>query len=332
MRNDFYIQQYREEGRALGMDIRLVLVEDICRDGAREEEDFADFVSAAVPPDFVINRTRMYRFGEILEDREIPVFNSSQVSRVGNDKWYAYRFFKQQLPELPMAETRCIASSEELAEILFSAHFAEYRETFPVFKSRHGHGGQEVFLLSGGADAVGGTRSQRAVSDADAVGGTRSQRAISDADAVGGTCSQRAVSDADAVYRALSGKACIAQRRISTRIPADIRVYVLGGKLYAAIKRTGQPGGFLANFSMGGRVQPVSLTASQRDMVEAVLKVLPMDYAGIDFIEDTDGNWYLGEIEDMVGARMLWKCQGVSLVGEYLRHIRESIGGRGLQT
>lgn len=294
-RNASYIHQYQQEGRSLGMDIQLVLVEELCEDETRVEDVFADYVSTGMPPDFVINRTRMYLFGEILEDRGIPVFNSSLVSRVGNDKWEAYTFFKQHLPGLPMAETKYIASDDELSRILFSDSFREYREKYPVIKSCQGHGGQEVYLLSGRADGVCGP------------------------------LSKQAGSNADTVYKALAGKACIAQRRIPAKLPTDIRVYVLGGKIYAAMKRTGQPGGFLANFSKGGHACPVSLTASQHNMVEAVLDVLPMDYAGIDFIEDVDGNWYLGEIEDMVGARMLWESQKISPVRAYLCHIKEKI-------
>lgn len=289
-RNASYIQCYREEGAAMGMEIALFIVEDMCRDGSARS--FAECISVETPPDFVINRTRNYQFGKILEDRGIPVFNCALVSRVGNDKWYAYNFFRRYLPELSMAQTRCIASDEELSDILFSEKYRKYRENFPVFKSRHGHGGQEVYLLSGGAETADDT------------------------------CSTKAGCDAVTVYKALSGKPCIAQRRIAADIPTDVRVYVLGGKIYAAVKRTGRPEGFLANFSKGGHALAVSLTDSQRKLVEQVLDVLPIDYAGIDFIEDADGNWYLGEIEDMVGARMLWECQRKLPVGEYLRHIK----------
>lgn len=87
----------------------------------------------------------------------------------------------------------------------------------------------------------------------------------------------------------------------------DMRVYVVGGKPIAAMLRESKDD-FRSNFSLGGRASFVpldSLEDDEREIVEKVSAVLPLDYAGIDVIRD-GGRAVLNEIEDPVGARMLY--------------------------
>lgn len=87
----------------------------------------------------------------------------------------------------------------------------------------------------------------------------------------------------------------------------DMRVYVIGGKPAAAMLRESKTD-FRSNFSLGGSARFVpldALSAEELSIVEKVCSVLPLHYAGVDIMRD-HGRSVLNEIEDPVGARMLY--------------------------
>ena len=87
-------------------------------------------------PDYALVRTIAPALSKDLEGAGTRLFNSAAVSLLANDKWETYRFAKEiGLTVLPTA----LSSSVE----------ADSPFGYPVVvKSRAGHGGSEVFLLS----------------------------------------------------------------------------------------------------------------------------------------------------------------------------------------
>lgn len=101
----------------------------------------------------------------------------------------------------------------------------------------------------------------------------------------------------------------------------DLRVYVLGKKILGCILRTANQG-FKSNFSLGGTVCKYQLTHIELTMVQKIINSYPFDFVGIDFLVDEDGKLIFNEIEDVVGARMLYQCTKINLVEEYLSYIK----------
>ena len=99
----------------------------------------------------------------------------------------------------------------------------------------------------------------------------------------------------------------------------DVRVYILGNKIVAAVFRTSTES-FKSNFSLGGQVQIYKLNQQEEAMVEKIIKKLPLDYAGIDFTFHK-GRAVFNEIEDAVGARMLYSIAPIDIASEYVRYI-----------
>lgn len=85
----------------------------------------------------------------------------------------------------------------------------------------------------------------------------------------------------------------------------DMRVYVLGGEIYAAMLRTSESD-FRSNFSLGGRAECVQPAPEIQQIVRRVQAVLPMTFAGVDILRHPGGGYVVGEIEDAVGCRMLY--------------------------
>lgn len=99
----------------------------------------------------------------------------------------------------------------------------------------------------------------------------------------------------------------------------DVRVYILGNKIVAAVLRT-STGSFKSNFSLGGKVELYQLKQQEKEMVDKIIKKLPLDYAGIDFTFH-QGKAVFNEIEDAVGARMLYSISPIDIVSEYVNYI-----------
>ncbi len=115
----------------------------------------------------------------------------------------------------------------------------------------------------------------------------------------------------------------IVVQRPAKTLGKDLRVYVLGNRVLAAVLRTGQ-GDFRSNFSLGGKVEAYTLTPAQQTLVEDILQHFDLDFAGLDFVFDGE-KMYLNEIEDVVGTRMLYQTTDLDAAELYLDYIFKNI-------
>ena len=102
----------------------------------------------------------------------------------------------------------------------------------------------------------------------------------------------------------------------------DLRVYVIGKEIIGAVLRTAQSG-FKSNFSLGGKVAWYQLQPLEKALVEKIISYFPFGYVGIDFIIDENGACILNEIEDVVGARMLYQVADINVLQRYFSFILE---------
>lgn len=101
----------------------------------------------------------------------------------------------------------------------------------------------------------------------------------------------------------------------------DIRVFALGGKIVAAVKRF-CPTSFKSNYSLGGSATVYDLKPDEIQLVERILKLLPFDFIGIDFILNQEGDLLFNEIEDVVGTRTLYlNYPNIDIVDQFLSYI-----------
>lgn len=104
----------------------------------------------------------------------------------------------------------------------------------------------------------------------------------------------------------------------------DLRVYVLGGEIVVSCLRTGS--GFLSNYCLGGRAEVYSLSADERAAVQKVIGLFDFDFVGIDFLFH-QGKLVFNEIEDTVGARMVYDLTDLDIVSMYCRYILKQVSG-----
>jgi len=104
----------------------------------------------------------------------------------------------------------------------------------------------------------------------------------------------------------------------------DLRVYIIGNQVIAAVLRTAKEG-FKSNFSLGGEVRLYELSKDEQAIVQKIIEQFDFGLVGIDFIIDEDGRFIFNEIEDVVGSRMLYSCSDINIVALYLEFIKKDL-------
>ena len=69
----------------------------------------------------------------------------------------------------------------------------------------------------------------------------------------------------------------------------DIRCLVMGGRVVAAIKRTGASGDFRSNLHLGGTAAPVRITRAERETAIRAARAFGLGLAGVDLLRASDG-------------------------------------------
>jgi gamma-F420-2:alpha-L-glutamate ligase len=120
----------------------------------------------------------------------------------------------------------------------------------------------------------------------------------------------------------------IVQQKPASEAGKDLRVYVLFGEIVAAVMRAARSG-IVSNFKRGGAVALHELTPQERALAQAVIERFqqadaPLCFAGVDMLYD-GGAPVLGEVEDVVGSRMLYQVSDVDIAGLYLDAVKERI-------
>jgi len=127
--------------------------------------------------------------------------------------------------------------------------------------------------------------------------------------------------DIETIFNNLKEDSLIAQK-VADTLGKDLRVYVLGGKIFKSVMRVSDTD-FRSNFSLGGKAYLHELTNKEKNLVDEVIKNLNIDLVGIDIMYDNDKP-ILNEIEDIVGTRMLYSL-GINAASVYSEYINKII-------
>ena len=119
------------------------------------------------------------------------------------------------------------------------------------------------------------------------------------------------------------------QQAVVSRAGYDLRVYVLFGEILTGVLRTAKTG-VVSNFKLGGEVALHPPVQEERDLAQAVIRRFeeagaPLCMAGVDLLYD-DGHPVVGEVEDVVGSRMLYQTSHVDIAALYVEGIAKRLG------
>lgn len=103
----------------------------------------------------------------------------------------------------------------------------------------------------------------------------------------------------------------------------DLRVWLIGGKIIASILRSSDTD-FRSNFCLGGSAAPYELSDDDKALINKITTLIDYDYIGIDFIFNS-GKLVFNEIEDSVGARMVYDQTNIDILSLYCDYIKSEI-------
>jgi gamma-F420-2:alpha-L-glutamate ligase len=104
----------------------------------------------------------------------------------------------------------------------------------------------------------------------------------------------------------------IFQKFVAASRGRDLRVFVVEGKVVAAMQRKAKNGDFKANFSQGGTVEAFKLDKKAADIAVKTANALNIQVAGIDLLFTEDG-YTICEANTFPGFKGLEKATGVNI-------------------
>ncbi|HEX6222595.1 MAG TPA: 30S ribosomal protein S6--L-glutamate ligase [Acidimicrobiia bacterium] len=106
---------------------------------------------------------------------------------------------------------------------------------------------------------------------------------------------------------------------------ADIRAFVVGGKVVAAMRRQGAPGDFRSNLHRGGRAEVIKLSPSERSTAVRAAKSMGLSVAGVDLLQSGDGPMVL-EVNSSPGLEGIERASGVDIADLIIEYIEDNVG------
>lgn len=103
---------------------------------------------------------------------------------------------------------------------------------------------------------------------------------------------------------------------------SDIRCFVIGGKVIAAMQRTAKEGEFRSNLHMGGSAKLIRLTPEERALAVKAAKVMGLDVAGVDIIRSGHGPLVL-EVNSSPGLEGIENATGKDVAGAIIQYIEK---------
>jgi ribosomal protein S6--L-glutamate ligase len=105
---------------------------------------------------------------------------------------------------------------------------------------------------------------------------------------------------------------------------SDLRLFVIGGKVVAAMRRTAPPGEFRANVHLGASVDIVKTSAVERRIAIKAARELGLDVAGVDIIRAGSGSQIL-EVNSSPGLEGIESATGIDVAGAMIENIEAMI-------
>ena len=109
---------------------------------------------------------------------------------------------------------------------------------------------------------------------------------------------------------------------------ADLRAFVVGGKVVAAIERRAPEGEWRTNVSQGGAARPCTLPAEWQALALGAARVTGADYAGVDLLPARDGRVYVLEVNGIPGWQGLQEATGADVSGLIVDHLLATVRDR----
>ncbi|MCB1734071.1 MAG: 30S ribosomal protein S6--L-glutamate ligase [Gammaproteobacteria bacterium] len=105
---------------------------------------------------------------------------------------------------------------------------------------------------------------------------------------------------------------------------ADIRCFVVGGKVVAAMKRQGKEGEFRSNLHRGGSANLTRLTPEERSTAVRAARIMGLDVAGVDILRSNHGPVVM-EVNSSPGLEGIETATGKDVAGLIIQFMEKRL-------
>ena len=112
----------------------------------------------------------------------------------------------------------------------------------------------------------------------------------------------------------------VVQEFVAEAQGADLRCFVVGGRVIASMRRQAPEGDFRSNLHRGGSAEAVQASAEQAATAVRAARVLGLDIAGVDLIASQRGPLVL-EVNSTPGLEGIEQVCGLDIAGEIVEYI-----------
>jgi ribosomal protein S6--L-glutamate ligase len=112
---------------------------------------------------------------------------------------------------------------------------------------------------------------------------------------------------------------------------ADIRCFVIGDKVIAAMKRQGAEGEFRSNLHRGGSASLVKITPQERRTAVAAAKIMGLNVAGVDLLRSERGPLVM-EVNSSPGLEGIETATGKDIAGMIVEFIEKNAASQRTKT
>ena len=104
---------------------------------------------------------------------------------------------------------------------------------------------------------------------------------------------------------------------------ADIRCFVVGGKVVATMKRQGREGEFRSNLHQGGTATKIKITPEERSTAVCAAKAMGLNVCGVDLLRSNHGPVVM-EINSTPGLEGIEGATGIDIAGAIIEFIERN--------
>jgi ribosomal protein S6--L-glutamate ligase len=101
---------------------------------------------------------------------------------------------------------------------------------------------------------------------------------------------------------------------------SDIRCFVVGEKVIAAMQRKAAKGEYRSNLHRGGSAEVVKLTSAERRLAVNAARVMGLDLAGVDILRSAHGPLVI-EVNSSPGLEGIENATGIDVAGKIIEYI-----------
>ena len=104
---------------------------------------------------------------------------------------------------------------------------------------------------------------------------------------------------------------------------ADIRCFVIGGKVVASMERKAAPGEFRSNLHRGGSSSLIRITPEERSTAVRAAKIMGLNVAGVDLLRSNHGPVVM-EVNSSPGLEGIEAATGKDIAGQIIEYIEKN--------